>query len=177
MLSFLDHIGLDHVAGCNIGALPHLSSLTGRMIQRTLTSSVHMSTRVLYSSYLSHCPRFRSKFSLPKENVLVFLTDNFFPDHGYKKRYTHRLVGLSSNGKLTSLVHYYLSSTMAYNTPEILSWTNKDPRESQLFTEFGVLYRFAVRLIFLGCNDLADSYSDQRRNRWNQYHHSLPHLA
>lgn len=28
--------------------------------------------------------------------------------------------------------------------PEILSWTNQDPRESQLYNTWGVLYRFQV---------------------------------
>lgn len=35
--------------------------------------------------YLSQCPRFRSNFSLSKENVLVFQTDNFFQTSAIKR--------------------------------------------------------------------------------------------
>ncbi len=35
---------------------------------------------------------------------------------------------------------------MATSGNEVLSWTSQDPRQSQLFGSYGVLYRFQVRL-------------------------------
>ena len=40
---------------------------------------------------------------------------------------------------------------MAASSNDILSWTNKDPRESQLYNSFGVAYRFQVRSPFDAC--------------------------
>jgi len=40
---------------------------------------------------------------------------------------------------------YFLCFSMTTASNDILSWTNQDPRESQLFNSWGVLYRFQVR--------------------------------
>lgn len=39
-------------------------------------------------------------------------------------------------------------STLTMTASDVFSWTNQDPRESQLFNTWGVLYRFAVQCFF-----------------------------
>ena len=42
---------------------------------------------------------------------------------------------------------------MPNHTDDILSWTDQDPRESQLFNSWGVQYRFQVRQSILAFSE------------------------
>lgn len=56
---------------------------------------------------------------------------------------------------------------MSSASNDILSWTNQDPRESQLFNSWGVLYRFQVRILILHHGqDINICISDGRQYQW-----------
>jgi hypothetical protein len=44
---------------------------------------------------------------------------------------------------------------MASNQNDVLSWTSQDPRQSQLFSPWGVVYRFQVCIIDIACIPMA----------------------
>jgi hypothetical protein len=106
----------------------------------------------LYSALSVTVSTFRSNNSPSPVCTSVSL-----PGH-YKSTFRRAQVhpALQTTHKHSHLFQPPLSSIfMASNQNDILSWTSQDPRQSQLFSPWGVVYRFQVCIIDIAYAPMA----------------------